>query len=38
VAIDPHFAAAHAGLADVDAVQGYMGYISGPELMKRRYF
>jgi DNA-binding winged helix-turn-helix (wHTH) protein/TolB-like protein len=34
-AMDPNFAAAHAGLADVYAVQGYMGYISGPELMER---
>ncbi len=35
VAIDSNFAAAHAGLADVYAVQGYMGYLSGPDLMER---
>jgi TolB-like protein/Tfp pilus assembly protein PilF len=35
VAMDPNFAAAHAGLADVYAVQAYMGYLSGPELMER---
>jgi eukaryotic-like serine/threonine-protein kinase len=35
VAMDPNFASAHAGLADVYAVQGYMGYISDPELMER---
>ena len=35
VARDPNFAAAHAGLADVYAVQGYMGYVSSPELMER---
>lgn len=35
VATDPNFAAAHAGLADVYAVQGYMGYLSGPDLMER---
>jgi TolB-like protein/DNA-binding winged helix-turn-helix (wHTH) protein len=34
-AMDPNFAAAHAGLADVYAVQGYMGYISGPALMEK---
>jgi len=35
VAMDPNFAAAYAGLADVYAVQAYMGYLSGPELMER---
>jgi TolB-like protein len=35
VAQDPNFAAAHAGLADVYAVQSYMGYVSSPELMER---
>jgi len=35
VAMDPNFAAAHAGLADVYAVQAYMGYLSGRELMER---
>jgi TolB-like protein/Tfp pilus assembly protein PilF len=35
VAKDSGFAAAHAGLADVYAIQGYMGYVSGPELMDK---
>jgi len=35
VARDPNYAAAYAGLADVYAVQGYQGYVSGPELMER---
>jgi DNA-binding winged helix-turn-helix (wHTH) protein/TolB-like protein/Tfp pilus assembly protein PilF len=35
VTTDPNYAAALAGLADVYAVQGYMGYVSGPELMER---
>ncbi len=35
VARDPSYAAAYAGLADVYAVQGYMGYVSSPELMDR---
>ena len=33
VARDPNYAAAYAGLADVYAIQGYLGYISGPELL-----
>jgi TolB-like protein/Tfp pilus assembly protein PilF/predicted Ser/Thr protein kinase len=32
---DPTYAAAYAGLADVYAIQGYMGYVSGPELMDK---
>jgi serine/threonine protein kinase/tetratricopeptide (TPR) repeat protein len=32
---DPKYAAAYAGLADVFAIQGYMGYVSGPELMDK---
>ncbi len=28
---DPNYAAAYAGLADVYAIQGYQGYVSGPE-------
>jgi TolB-like protein/tetratricopeptide (TPR) repeat protein/predicted Ser/Thr protein kinase len=32
---DPKYAAAYAGLADVYAIQGYMGYVSGPELMDK---
>jgi serine/threonine protein kinase len=35
VAKDPSYAAAYAGLADVYAIQGYMGYVSGPELMEK---
>ena len=35
VAKDPSYAAAYAGLADVYAIQGYMGYVSGPELMNK---
>jgi TolB-like protein/tetratricopeptide (TPR) repeat protein/predicted Ser/Thr protein kinase len=32
---DPKYAAAYAGLADVFAIQGYMGYVSGPDLMDK---
>jgi TolB-like protein/tetratricopeptide (TPR) repeat protein len=35
VARDPSYAAAYAGLADVYAIQGYLGYISGPELLDK---
>lgn len=35
VARDPRYAAAYAGLADVSAIQGYMGYVSGPEQMNK---
>jgi eukaryotic-like serine/threonine-protein kinase len=35
VAKDSGYAAAYAGLADVYAIQGYMGYVSGPELMDK---
>ena len=38
VAGDPGYAAAYAGLADVYAVQNYLGYISGPEPMDRARF
>ena len=32
---DPNYAAAYAGLADVYAIQGYMGYVSGPEQLDK---
>jgi eukaryotic-like serine/threonine-protein kinase len=32
---DPGYAAAYAGLADVYAIQGYLGYVFGPELMDK---
>ena len=32
---DPDYAAAHAGLADVYAIQGYMGYVSDPALLDK---
>ena len=35
VAKDSGFAAAYAGLADVYAIQGYMGYVSDPELLDK---
>ena len=35
VAKDSGYAAAYAGLADVYAIQGYLGYVSGPELMDK---
>jgi tetratricopeptide (TPR) repeat protein len=35
VAKDSGYAAAYAGLADVYAIQGYWGYVSGPELMDK---
>jgi serine/threonine protein kinase/tetratricopeptide (TPR) repeat protein len=35
VAKDSGYAAAYAGLADVYAIQGYMGYVSDPELLDK---
>ncbi|HVS88220.1 MAG TPA: protein kinase [Candidatus Acidoferrum sp.] len=35
VARDPSYAAAYAGLADVYAVQGYLGYVFDPELLDK---
>ncbi len=35
VAQDSGYAAAYAGLADVYAIQGYMGYVSDPELLDK---
>jgi eukaryotic-like serine/threonine-protein kinase len=35
VAKDPAYAAAYAGLANVDAIQGYSGYVSGAEFMDK---
>jgi serine/threonine protein kinase/Tfp pilus assembly protein PilF len=35
IAKDSNYAACYAGLADVYAVQGYMGFVSGPELMNK---
>jgi eukaryotic-like serine/threonine-protein kinase len=35
VAKDSSYAAAYAGLADVYAIQGYMGYVSDPELLDK---
>jgi eukaryotic-like serine/threonine-protein kinase len=35
IARDSKYAAAYAGLADVYAIQGYMGYVSGPDLMDK---
>ncbi len=35
VARDSGYAAAYAGLADVYAIQGYMGYVSDPELLDK---
>ena len=35
VAKDSGYAAAYAGLADVYAIQGYMGYVTGPKLMDK---
>ena len=35
VATDPNFASAYAGLADVYAVKGYMGYLSESDSMER---
>ena len=35
VAKDSGYAAAYAGLADVYAIQGYLGYVSGPQLMDK---
>jgi TolB-like protein/tRNA A-37 threonylcarbamoyl transferase component Bud32/Tfp pilus assembly protein PilF len=35
VAGDSGYAAAYAGLADTYAIEGYMGYVSGPELMDK---
>jgi len=32
---DPDYAAAYAGLADVYAIQGYMGYVSDPALLDK---
>ncbi len=32
---DPDYAAAYAGLADVYAIQGYMGYVSDPDLLDK---
>jgi serine/threonine protein kinase/tetratricopeptide (TPR) repeat protein len=32
---DPNYAAAYAGLADVYAIQGYRGYVSGPEQLAK---
>jgi serine/threonine protein kinase/Tfp pilus assembly protein PilF len=35
VARDPSYAAAYAGLADVYATQGYLGYVSDPKLLDK---
>ena len=35
VAQDSGYAAAYAGLADVNAIQGYMGYVSDPKLLDK---
>ena len=35
VAKDPNYGAAYAGLANVYAIQGYLGFVSGPELMEK---
>lgn len=35
VAVDQNYAAAYAGLADVYAIKGYQGYVTGPELVQR---
>jgi serine/threonine protein kinase/Tfp pilus assembly protein PilF len=35
VARDPSYAAAYAGLADVYAIQGYLGYVSDPVLLDK---
>ena len=35
VARDPNYAAAFAGLADAYAIEGYMGYVSGSDLMDK---
>ncbi|HEY6937446.1 MAG TPA: protein kinase [Terriglobales bacterium] len=32
---DSSYAAAYAGLADTYAIEGYMGYVSGPDLMEK---
>jgi len=35
VAKDPNYGAAYAGLADVYAIQGFLGFVSGPQLMDK---
>jgi tetratricopeptide (TPR) repeat protein len=35
VAKDPNYGSAYAGLANVYAIQGWAGYVSGPELMNK---
>jgi TolB-like protein/Tfp pilus assembly protein PilF len=35
VAKDPNYGSAYAGLANVYAIQGYLGFVSGPELMEK---
>ena len=35
VAKDPNYGSAYAGLANVYAIQGFLGFVSGPELMEK---